>query len=160
MITLIFITVPCSHFPLHFVLKRVCTFACASISFLADIHALYRVGNLGLGGACAKYRKQLGTWFSWKTHCVPRAGIKCHSETSERLFVFEERSHTCALFGVKDPRSRRGLKRPVRNSRNCRELLTLFPSKVSEQTCSRTCQGLTDAFGVRLVGTRVNGHKQ
>ena len=99
-----------------------------------------------IGGACAKYRKQLGTMvFRGKPHWVPRAGIKCHSETSERLILCLRRD----LALVRIPGVEEASRDPSETRGSCRELLTLCPSKVSEQTCSRTCEGLTDAFGVR-----------
>ena len=53
------------------------------------------------------------------------------------LFVIENMSHLC-MFGVKDPRSRRALKRPIRYLTNRRESVEMCRAKMCEQTCSQT----------------------
>ena len=63
--------------------------------------------------------------FLWKISWAPRAGINLLRGAP---FVFEDTSHLC-MFGVKDPRSRRALKRPVRYLANSRQLLRFVVRK-------------------------------
>ena len=60
-------------------------------------------------------------------------------------FVFEDISHFC-MFGVKDPRSRRALKRPVRYLTNSRELLRFVVRKCPSKHVHGSVQGLTNAY--------------
>ena len=60
-------------------------------------------------------------------------------------FVFEDISHLC-MFGVKDPRSRRALKRPVRYLTNSRELLRFVVRKCPSKHVHGPVKGLTNAY--------------
>ena len=64
-------------------------------------------------------------------------------------FVFEDISHVCT-FGVKDPRSRRAIKRPVRYLTNNGKLLSFVVRKCPNK----------HVHGIRLEDTRVLGHKR
>ena len=59
-------------------------------------------------------------------------------------FVFEDISHLC-MFGVKDPRSRRALKRPVRYLTNSREVLKIVGRKCQNKHVHGPMKGLTNA---------------
>ena len=59
--------------------------------------------------------------------------------------VFEDISHLC-MFGVKDPRSRRALKRPVRYLTNSRELLKFVVRKCPNKHVHGPVKGLTNAY--------------
>ena len=59
-------------------------------------------------------------------------------------FVFEDISHLC-MFGVKDPRSRRALKRPFRYLTNSRELLKIVVRKCPNKHVHGPVKGVTSA---------------
>ena len=59
--------------------------------------------------------------------------------------VFEDISHLC-MFGVKDPRSRRALKRPVRYLTNCRQILGFVVRTCPNKHVHGLVKGLTNAY--------------
>ena len=60
-------------------------------------------------------------------------------------FVFEDMSYLC-MFGVKDPRSRRALKRLVRYLTNSRELLKFDVRRCPTKHVNGPIKGLTNAY--------------
>ena len=86
---------------------------------------------------CPKYRRRPGKCLSCKIPWAPRAGINFPS----RHFGT---SHLC-MFGVKDPRSRRVVKRPVRYLTYSREHLKFVVRKCSNKHVHGPVKGLTNA---------------
>ena len=76
----------------------------------------------------------MGTCFSWKNHVGASSWNQVFGALPSR---FEGFSHLF-MFGVKDPRSRRALKRDVRYLTNSPQLMKFVMRKCPEQTCSWT----------------------
>ena len=76
---------------------------------------------------------------------APRAGINLPSRDFRALPLFSKIFHTCAWFGVQDPRSRRALKRPVRYLTNGQELLKFVVRKCPNKHFHGPVKRLTNA---------------
>ena len=96
---------------------------------------------------CAKSRRQLGTCFSRKILRLPRVWNQPSIQRVRNARLSRSKMfHTCACLGVKDPRSRRALKRAVRYLTNSRELLKFVVRKCPNKHVHGPVNGPTNAY--------------